>query len=181
LRRTLHDYPAEIQQAAEPLLKRLAVDTEKQQARLAELEPIVTSGDAARGRAVFFGTKAACSACHTALGQGGHIGPDLSKTGSIRTGHDLLEAIVFPSASIVRGYEPYVIADKSGRLHTGIIARQTTQAIYLITAERAEVKINRSDIDNIEPGRVSIMPQGLDAQLSRQELADVIAFLRSLR
>jgi putative membrane-bound dehydrogenase-like protein len=179
LRRTLQGYPAGVRQAAGPLLKRLAVDTDKQRARLAELEPVLSGGDAGRGRDVFLGKKATCTACHTIGSEGGRVGPDLSKIGSIRTGRDLLEAIVFPSASIVRGYEPYVIVTRDGQLHTGIIARQTADSIYLVTADRAEVRIPRSAVDTLERSQVSIMPQGLDAQLSRQELADLIAFLRS--
>jgi putative heme-binding domain-containing protein len=88
---------------------------------------------------------------------------------------------VFPSAGFARGYEPYVVATRGGKVHAGILRRETVDAVYLVTADRAEVRIPRADIDSIEPGKVSIMPQGLDAQLSRQELADLIAFLRSLR
>jgi putative membrane-bound dehydrogenase-like protein len=181
LRRTLEHYPADVRQAARPLLKRLSVGAEKQQARLAELRPVLSGGDSRRGRDVFFGKKAACSTCHAVQGHGGHVGPDLSKIGSIRTGRDLLEAIVFPSASIVRGYEPYVVATAGGRYYTGIITRQTADAIELVTAERAEVRVPRREIESVERSPVSIMPQGLDTQLSRQELADVIAFLQALQ
>jgi putative heme-binding domain-containing protein len=181
LRRTLQQYPAEVRQAAALLFKRLEVDAEQQKARLAELEPVLSSGNAVRGRIVFFGAKAACSACHTIRSQGGKIGPDLTKIGSIRTGRDLLEALVFPSASIVRGYEPYQVMTQDGRVHNGILGRETAEAIYLVTAERAEVRIPRRSIETFEPSRVSIMPQGLDGQLTREELADLLALLQSLR
>jgi putative heme-binding domain-containing protein len=72
-------------------------------------------------------------------------------------------------------------ATKNGRAYTGILKRQTADALYLITAERAQVSIPRSEVEALEPGKVSIMPQGLDAQLSRRELADLLAFLQSLR
>ena len=116
-----------------------------------------------------------------AAGEGGRIGPDLSKIGSIRSSRDLLEAVIFPSASIVRGYEPYVISTRDGRLHSGIIARETVEAIDLVTADRIETHTLRSEVESIERSPVSIMPQGMDAQLNRQELADLIAFLRSLQ
>jgi putative heme-binding domain-containing protein len=181
LRKTLRAYPTEVQQAVRPLLKKLEVDTSRQQARLAELKPVLSGGDARRGRAVFFGTKVACSACHAVRSEGGRIGPDLSTIGAIRTGSDLLESIVFPSASFARGYQPYVIETRDGKLHTGIIARETAEAIYLVTTERAEIRIPRSAVEAVHRGKVSIMPQGLDAQLSRQELADLIAYLGSLK
>jgi putative membrane-bound dehydrogenase-like protein len=181
LRRTLQAYPEEVRQAAQPLFKRLEMDTAKQKARLTELEPVLKGGDAGRGREVFFGRKASCTACHTVQTKGGKVGPDLTTIGAIRSASDLLETIVFPSASFARGYEPYVVATKGGQFHSGILKRETADAIYLATADRAEIRIARADIDSIEPGKVSIMPQGLDTQLSRQELADLIAFLRSLR
>jgi putative heme-binding domain-containing protein len=181
LRRTLQGYPAGVRQAAGPLLRRLAPDAEQQKARLAELEPLLTGGDRAGGREVFYGKKATCALCHAVRGEGGHIGPDLSTIGAIRSGRDLLESIVFPSASFARGYEPYVVTTREGTVHTGTLARETADAVTLHSADRSEVRIARANIDTIEPGRVSIMPQGLDAQISRQELRDLLAFLQSLR
>ena len=62
-----------------------------------------------------------------------------------------------------------------------MLARETAEAVYLVTAERAELRVPRAEIAAIERGRTSIMPQGLDAQLSREELRDLFAFLRRLR
>jgi putative membrane-bound dehydrogenase-like protein len=181
LRQALRNYPAEVSRAAGPLYQRLEVGVAKQKARLAELKGVLSGGDSGRGRAVFFGTKASCSACHTVHGQGGRVGPELTKIGATRSGPDLLEAIVFPSASFARGYEPYVIETAEGKSYTGVIARETGEALYLRTADRAEIRLPRSEVETINRGQVSIMPQGLDEQLSRQELADLIAFLRSLQ
>ena len=167
--------------AATPLLKRLEADRGQQLALLTELEPLLKSGDARRGRAVFFGGRAACSACHVVNDQGGRIGPDLSKIGAIRSGRDLLEAIVSPSSSFVRGYEPYLVASRDGRQFTGTLARETVEAIVLNTTEGARLRIPRASIEELQQGRVSIMPQGLDTQLSREQLADLLAFLQALR
>jgi putative membrane-bound dehydrogenase-like protein len=181
VQRTLQGYPEEVRQGLAPFLQRLEFDLEKKKARLAELAPVLLGGDAKRGRALFYGNKAACSTCHAVKSEGGQIGPDLSTIGGIRTGRDLLEAIAFPSASFVRGYEPYVVATKDGRLHNGILKRETPDAIYLVTAERTEIRLARPAIETIDPAKASIMPQGLDMQLSRQEMADLIAYLVSLR
>ena len=142
---------------------------------------MLARGDASRGQEIFFGQKAACTLCHSAQGQGGHVGPDLGKIGAIRTGRDLLESIVYPSASFARGFEPYVIATQDGRVHSGIIARESSEAIELVTADRSQVRLPRATIEELGQSRISIMPQGLDAQLGPQELADLIAFLRSLK
>jgi len=150
-------------------------------ARLAQLKPLLDRGDAGRGRDLFFGPKAMCSACHSVASQGGRVGPDLSHVAAARSGPDLLEAVVFPSASFARGYEPYLITLRSGQVCNGIIGRETAEALYLVNAERAEVRLARSAIETIEPGKTSIMPQGLDALLGDEGLADVLAFLRTLR
>ena len=175
-------YPESIRQQAEPLLKLLTVDAEKQKARLAELHDVLSGGEIQRGRDLFFGNKKAiCATCHAVQGQGGKIGPDLSKIGAIRTPRDLLEAIVFPSASFARGYEPFTLATDDGQVVAGIIARETADAIYLVGSTRVEVRVPRSAIESLHQSNVSIMPEGMDTQLSRQELADLIAFLNSLR
>jgi putative membrane-bound dehydrogenase-like protein len=179
--RLLKNYPDEVREAAKPLLARLQPDAAKQETRLTELASVLTGGNPAQGRTIFFGAKAACAGCHSVAKVGGTIGPDLTKIGTIRTPRDLLESIVFPSSSIVRGYETVNVNTKAGRAHSGILGRETAAAVTLIATDRAEVRIGRGDIDEIAPSRVSIMPQGLDTQLSRRELGDLIAFLAGLK
>src|SRR5262249_28781892 len=96
----LSAYPDSVRAAGEPLLAIRQQDAGKQQARLEELSPLLDGGEVQRGRELFFANKKAiCATCHAVQGQGGQIGPDLSKIGAIRAPRDLLEAIVFPSAS----------------------------------------------------------------------------------
>ncbi|MGE3809745.1 MAG: c-type cytochrome, partial [Gemmataceae bacterium] len=181
LERVLRNYPEDVRQAALPLLKKLSLDFEAQKAKLEELQAGLRGGDPGRGKSVFAGKKTACIACHAVNGEGAKIGPDLSKIGAIRTPRDLLEAVVFPSASFVRGYEPFVVETRAGQIHSGIILRDSAEDIFLLTPERAELRIRRSDIETIARGKVSVMPQGLDTQMTRAELADLIAFLQSLK
>jgi putative heme-binding domain-containing protein len=182
LQTTLQSYPESVRQQAEPLFQQLTVDTAKQKARLAELQDVLTGGDIQRGRDLFFGNKKAiCATCHAVQGQGGKFGPDLSKIGAIRTPRDLIEALVFPSASFARGYEPFSIVTDSGQTLSGIISRETAESIFLVNAARVETRVARSAIESLQQSTVSIMPEGMDAQLSHQELGDLIAFLQSLR
>jgi len=88
---------------------------------------------------------------------------------------------VFPSATIVRGFEPFTITTRGRKVHNGIVGRDAPEGVTLIATDRTEVFIPRSSIEEIQPSRVSIMPQGLDTQLSRKELSDLIAYLASLR
>jgi putative membrane-bound dehydrogenase-like protein len=181
LQKALQNFPADVRDAGKPLFKRLEINPEQMKARLDELTPALSGGDVKRGRDVFFGKKALCSTCHQIKNEGGQIGPDLTKIGGIRTGRDLLEAIVFPSASFVRGYEPYVVATKDGKLYTGILRRQTAEAIYLVQADRSEIRVPLSQVDSFLPGKESIMPKGLEAQVTKQEFADLLAFLMALK
>ena len=94
--------------------------------KLAEIERLVAAvdaseGDIRRGLAVFRSTKAACSSCHELGFLGGQIGPDLTHVGRIRTAPDLAEAILFPSAAFVRGYESTTVVTVDGVMHMGVI------------------------------------------------------------
>jgi putative heme-binding domain-containing protein len=178
----LEPYSEAVRRKAEPLLQQLSVNTQKRQARLAELQDVLAGGEIQHGRDLFFGNKKAiCATCHAVQGQGGKFGPDLTKIGAIRTARDLLEAIVFPSVSFARGYESFTVATDDGQVISGIIARETADAIYLFNSARVEVRVARSSIESLAQSNVSIMPEGMDVQLGRQELADLIAFLQSLR
>jgi putative membrane-bound dehydrogenase-like protein len=181
LQQTLRGFSEGVRRQGESLVRKLELPEEEKASRLAELTNLLGRGDELRGRDVFFGTRAVCSTCHTVRGEGAHVGPDLSKIGAARTGRDLLEAIVFPSASFARGYEPYVVATEDGRVQTGVIRFETGDSIVLATPDRLERAIPRRSIEAIEPSRVSVMPRGLEANLSDNELADLLAFLQSLK
>ncbi len=167
------------QHVAQPLLAKLIAREKAQAAQLAGLEPLLTGGDVGRGRRVFFGEKAACSTCHAIGNEGSRLGPDLTSIGGIRAGRDILEAVVFPSASQVPGYEAFLVLTKAGGAHMGVIARETTAAVTLRAAGNIETRLERSKIKSIQPAPVSVMPQGLDKALTRGQLADLLAFLQS--
>jgi putative heme-binding domain-containing protein len=112
---------------------------------------------------------------------GGKIGPDLTRIGGIRTERDLLESILFPSASFVRSYEPLTVTTRGGQTFNGIPKKDAPDEMILILAADKEVRIPREDVEEIRPGKVSIMPDGLDKQLTPQELADLIAFLKACK
>jgi putative membrane-bound dehydrogenase-like protein len=177
----LEKFPESVKKESEVLFASLNVDGAKQKAHLEELLTELKGGDVRRGQAIFNSTKAACSACHAIGYLGGKIGPDLTTIGQIRTERDLLESIVYPSVSFVRSYEPMVVVSKTGEVFSGVLRRDTNDEVILTTSATAEARIARSDIIQIQPGSVSIMPQGMDQQLSRQELADLLAFLKATK
>jgi putative heme-binding domain-containing protein len=175
----LAKYPDDVRRAGAELVKKINPDADAQAAKLKELEPLLAGGSPNRGQSVFFSKTATCATCHAVGGNGAHVGPDLSHIASIRSPRDLLESVVFPSASFARGYEPFVVQTKSNQVLAGVIAAETADAITLRTP--AEVRVPRASIKTMRQDRVSIMPQGLDAQLSKQELSDLLAFLQTLK
>lgn len=176
-------FPAAVQTAASALVVELAPDTARQSAQLntllADLQALPR--DIRRGQAVFNSPKAACSACHRIGYQGGNVGPDLTAISNGRSERDLLEAVVYPSASFVRSYEPVLFHTKNGDDISGVIRRETDAEVVVATGPGAEQRIAKADIQDRQPGTVSVMPAGLDAQLSRQELADLVAFLKNTK
>jgi putative membrane-bound dehydrogenase-like protein len=181
LKQLLAKYPSPVQASAQELYVALEADNAQQHTKLEQLLASLKNGDIRRGQAVFNGTKASCSACHAIGYLGGNVGPDLTTIGKIRTERDLLESIIFPSASFVRSYEPVLVTLKDGKAHNGLIRQDGPDEIQLATGINQEVRITRKDIDEIQPSKVSIMPAGLDQQLTPQELADLVAFLKACK
>jgi putative membrane-bound dehydrogenase-like protein len=172
-------YGPAVHKAVDELESQVHVDAAGQRARLEALLPRMAQGDVRRGHAVFYNAKAACSACHRLGHAGGTIGPELTRIGESRTERDLLESILYPSLSFVRGYEPVLITTVDGRVINGTLRDETASEYFLATGPDEEIRIRRNDIEQMEPSAVSIMPAGLDQQLTLEQLADLVAFLKN--
>ncbi len=170
-----------VRKQAEPLIASLGQDTAKQKALLDDLLGSLGEGDVRRGQAVFNSPKAACASCHAIGYLGGKVGPDLTHIARIRNERDLLEAIVFPSASFVRGYEPITITTREGKVINGLPRKDTPEEVILVVNVDQEVRVAREDIEEMQPSRVSVMPAGLDQQLTRRDLADLVTFLKACK
>jgi putative heme-binding domain-containing protein len=174
----LKNFPSDVHSAAKPLLDRMEQAKESRLAKLRELEPLLHRGDVHRGREIFFGQKAGCSSCHTILTQGGDVGPDLTGVGAVRSGFDLLEAVVYPSASFVPGHEVYRV-ETDREIYTGVQGENTPDSVQIISGPRERVRIPRKEIRSMRPASVSLMPDGFANDLTREELADLLAFLQA--
>jgi putative membrane-bound dehydrogenase-like protein len=181
LRVVLANYSEAVRTEAQPLLAALDSDAARQGQRLEQMLAGMQPGDVRRGQQVFNSTKAACLSCHAIGYVGGRIGPDLTRIGEVRTDRDLLEAVVFPSASFARGYEPVTVRLKDSSVVNGMLRSESGEDILVMTADNREMRIARREIVELEPGSVSLMPQGLDEQMTRSDLADLIAFLKATR
>ena len=134
------------------------------------------SGNAERGAAVF---KAHCATCHAVSGQGKAVGPDLA-TVQNRSAEQLLLQILDPNREVKPQYVSYQVITDEGRIKSGIIASESDASITLRRAEGAEDVIARQAIDSLTSTGLSLMPEGLEKEISPQQMADLLAYLKSL-
>ncbi|MGV3502571.1 MAG: PVC-type heme-binding CxxCH protein [Adhaeribacter sp.] len=178
LQKLLTYFPGPVEEEAGVLVKTLQ---QKQAGRLAELQHLearLQRGDVGEGRKLFY-SKANCATCHAVVGKGGLFGPDLSNIGEIRSRHDILEAILYPSASFAREYETARIVTRNNT-YTGVVKEQLPEVLVVETGPGLRMRIPRADIRAIEPQNVSLMPPGLHKQLNSREMSDLMAYLTSL-
>jgi len=175
----LAKYPETVRASGKPLLKILNAGLEEQTAVLEKTLATLPEGDVRRGHEVFMSRKAACNTCHKLGYGGGTLGPDLTNIGRARNRRDLLEAIIYPAASIVRGYEPVSAELDDGRVISGIIKGENADELIIAMDAQKTTHIARAAIQQIYPSSVSPMPNGILTLLSSQELADLLAFLQT--
>jgi putative heme-binding domain-containing protein len=154
------------------LLAQLERSEQELHGELEKYEPLLAGGDPDRGRAVFFGSKVACGSCHRIGSEGGSVGPDLTRIGTVRSGRDLVESIVFPSSTFAQGYESFLVTTSSGRTTTGTIAQQDGEVLVLRDSSGAMHRIVKGDVE---------VPNGLARAMSREEFQDLLAFLQTLK
>jgi putative membrane-bound dehydrogenase-like protein len=132
------------------------------------------NGDTARGKAVF---ARVCASCHQLENVGHQVGPDLLAALGNKSGEQLLNDILDPSREVDPRYLNYVVTTTDGRTFSGLIAAETATSLTLRRGEGAEDTLLRSRIEAVQATTQSVMPDGLEQQLSKQDVADVIAYL----
>jgi putative heme-binding domain-containing protein len=135
------------------------------------------AGQRDRGRDVFVKT---CATCHQAEGRGVDVGPNLATVAN-RSPEDLLVHILDPNREVAPNFVNYNVATASGRVLSGIIAEESAAALVLKRAEGAGDVVPRDQIEEVASTGISLMPEGLEKGLSPQDLADLIAFVRSIQ
>lgn len=135
----------------------------------------IANADASRGRVVFAKT---CAACHMLYGEGGKVGPDL--TGSNRANLDyILLNSVDPSYDVPDAYKTVVVLTVDGRVVNGVLDEEDATRIVLKTAEQPRVVIAKEDIELRKVSPKSMMPEGQLDQMEKQEVIDLIKYLRT--
>ena len=130
-------------------------------------------GDSLRGKAVF---EKQCSACHALAGMGHALGSDLT-TLRDRTPESLLIAILDPNRAVEPRYQEYQVETAAGRVLSGLILSESEASVILATADGKHHAMPRTQIVDLRTSGRSLMPEGLEKELSAQQLADLIAFV----
>jgi putative heme-binding domain-containing protein len=152
-----------------------AIDADRQKVVQSHAPVLQMHGDPVRGTEVFRKT---CASCHQLAGIGNVVGPDLASLGD-KSPESLLIAILDPNRAVEARYVNYMAVTKSGLTLTGVLSSETGNSITLVGPDAKKQVILRSDLEDLISTNKSVMPEGLEKDLTRQNLADVIAFVRS--
>jgi len=130
-------------------------------------------GDASRGQKVF---ETACSTCHRAGDLGKDVGPNLA---TIRqwNADQVLSNILDPNREVAPNFVGYTVETRAGRTLDGIIADESASSLTLKRAEGVTETVLRRDIASISGSGLSLMPEGMEAAITVEQMADLIAFL----
>jgi putative membrane-bound dehydrogenase-like protein len=149
---------------------------ERQKIVTAYRDSLELKADTTRGKAVF---KKNCTVCHRLDNEGFEVGPDLLSALRNKSAEQLLNDILDPSREADSRYLNYQITTKKGQVFSGLIAADTASSVTLRRGEKAEDTILRDQIEEIQATGKSLMPEGLEMQLSKQDVADLIAYLQT--
>jgi putative membrane-bound dehydrogenase-like protein len=134
-------------------------------------------GDVARGKAAFAKT---CAKCHRLEGAGFEIGPNLAAMQN-RGPEAILTNVIDPNREVNPQYVNYVLATQDGRTFSGTMAAETATSVTLRRAENAQDTVLRIDIEELRSTGQSLMPEGMEKEVDVQTMADLIAYLLSLK
>jgi putative heme-binding domain-containing protein len=133
--------------------------------------------DAPHGKMVF---TTRCASCHKAGNEGNTIGPDLTGIAKKFDRTELLDNIVNPNASIVFGYEPWLITTKGGESLYGFLLQENKQTVVIKDISGQKHVTPVKDIVSRQKQQQSLMPDPISNGLTEQDLADVVKYLQSV-
>jgi putative heme-binding domain-containing protein len=179
---TLHTLGKSDQKISSLLMKLAGINTALPSYTKDNIAKIVASaaaaGNAAEGKKVY--EQAGCVACHIPGPAQSKIGPDLSSVSRGLPVDMIVTEVVWPGLNVKEGYEAATVTMKDGTVLTGFKHTETAEAIGVRDMTTGMVKnIKRSDTREIKTGG-TLMPDGLTATLSPQQLADLIRYLSEL-
>ena len=151
---------------------------EDRQVVLADYQAALTlPSDSARGREVF---RKQCATCHSVAGVGVQVGPNIGDNYA-KTRQQLLTDILQPNRAIDNNYVGYVVVTDDGRTLSGLLTSESATSLTLLQEENKQVAISKSEVEAIKATGLSLMPVGLEKNISHQDMADLLSFLKNWR
>ncbi|MFL5240768.1 MAG: PVC-type heme-binding CxxCH protein [Gemmataceae bacterium] len=153
-----------------------AIDPDRQKVVDAYQCVVNLQGDPRRGTEVFAKN---CATCHK-LGDVGHeVGPDLASLGD-KSPQAIMIAVLDPNRAVEARYVNYTATTKAGLTHTGVLTSETGNSVTLVGPDGKKQVILRTDLEELISTGKSAMPEGLEKEIKPQDLADLIAHIRSV-
>ncbi len=146
---------------------------------IAEYRVLNAEGDAKRGEPLF--KSQACIACHTTANGQTPKGPHLVDIGKRYKLAELVESILKPDAKIAQGFDTYLFLMEDGKVYTGFVSGESADEVTVRQTTGVSLKLKKADIELRQKKEESMMPKGVAANLTPEQLADLIAYLQSLK
>ncbi|MCE2814676.1 MAG: c-type cytochrome [Planctomycetaceae bacterium] len=121
-----------------------------------------------------------CAACHKVDNIGVAIGPDISDSRT-QTSAQLLVSILDPNRVIDKNYFRITVQMNDGTLHDGIVVEESAEHVTIKNQQTTGLVLTRREIEAIKPSGLSLMPEGIEAQLDAQAMADLVGYLKNWR
>ncbi len=142
-------------------------------------EAVGSGGVPARGYRVMYSLQSMCSMCHAFKGRGGTLGPDLTNTGQSKSRTQLIQSILQPSTEVSPEYQGWFIHLKNGEVYQGRQIDIGDNSVELYTQGRGFVTFDKGEVEDYKMSEKSLMPDGLEKQLTVSDLRDLLAFLEA--
>jgi putative heme-binding domain-containing protein len=164
---------AKVRDRAKALLTRRATSDERKRVLERYQAGLTLKRDTKRGKEVF---EQYCIKCHQLNGRGSAVGPDLAAAQN-RPDESLLIDVLDPSSTITAGYKNYLVVTQNGKSYSGILTAETATSITLRREKGEQDVILRKDIDQMAATSQSLMPEGLEKEISPQDMANLFGYL----
>ncbi|MCA9098968.1 MAG: c-type cytochrome, partial [Planctomycetaceae bacterium] len=170
-------------QAAPAVLPQIDIEKTRygldQLVKFLDQDPKGQAGDPVKGKAIF--TKANCIKCHRFNNEGEGIGPDLTTVRRRFQRKEIVESLLTPSQVISDQYKSVTVFTKAGLVHSGMPVPNTgnNDAVVLLLSDATRITIPKSEIEELVPAKVSVMPEGLLKELNLDDIADLFAFIET--
>src|SRR5439155_9803161 len=135
------------------------------------------TGDAAKGKAIF---EKSCAACHQLGGVGYAVGPDLSAL-TDKSANYLLVATIDPNAAVEGRFVAYQLQTIDDETYVGLLADENASGLTVLQPNGIHEAVPRSQIKSLSSSKLSLMPEGLEQGMSVQDVADLIGFIQQAK